>query len=399
VITRDLRQAIASAVVGAGYRQGSDPGLRPTGTPGRYAASVALTLGGNPRETARGLAARLAEERWIDAVAVTGPGYLTITVTSEALTAVADSVIRVGSACVTSDALAGMTVPAAPAGDPLAVPTWEEARAALAARLAVRLAAAAGATVTAAPAAQRFCVPRPAHTDRRTGESTTRSEDRKAEPDGNLWSPHESARIGESAAGPGAPRETIAGASARIGGYAGSPPRETTAVARAVAFAGPDAVLFTLARAIPGQPLRVEPEIIARHVPGNPAYAVRYAHARAASGVRWAVASSAAVTPGTGAAPPCSPADPGELAFLDALSWLPERVATAARRGRPDEFARYLEDLASATARVLSSASHPGKGVAPGSGRLTLAEAARTGLAAGLGLLEVTAPERLLAET
>ena len=59
----------------------------------------------------------------------------------------------------------------------------------------------------------------------------------------------------------------------------------------------------------------------------------------------------------------------------------------------------YLEDLASVTVDVLSSASHPGSAAAPGSDRLTLAMAARTGLAAGLGLLEVTAPKRLLAET
>jgi len=95
---------------------------------------------------------------------------------------------------------------------------------------------------------------------------------------------------------------------------------------------------------------------------------------------------------------PGPPADPAELAILDALSWLPERVATAARRGRPDEFARYLEDLASVTIDVLSSASHPGRGTAPGSDRLILAGAARVGLAAGLGLLEVSAPERLLAD-
>ena len=55
-------------------------------------------------------------------------------------------------------------------------------------------------------------------------------------------------------------------------------------------------------------------------------------------------------------------------ALLDALSWLPERVATAARRGRPDEFARYLEDLASVTVDILSSASHPGKGGPLGNG-------------------------------
>ena len=180
----------------------------------------------------------------------------------------------------------------------------------------------------------------------------------------------------------------------------------TGEIAAAVAFAGRDAVTFALARAMPGRPLRVEPEIIARHVAGNPAYAVRYAHARAASGVRWALASRGADPPNltwgdTGhpvrkAEPaPRLSADPAELALLDALSWLPERVAVAARRGRPDEFARYLEELAGVTVDLLSSVSDPGNAAAPGSGRLTLAMAARTGLATGLGLLEVGAPERL----
>jgi arginyl-tRNA synthetase len=347
VITRDLRRAIARAAA-AGPGPGGDPGLRPTGVPGRYAASVALTRAGNPRETARSLAARLAEERWIAAAEVTGPGYLAITVTPEALAAVAENVITAGPACVTSDALTGRAGPAAPPGDPLAAPSWEKAKAALDVRLTARLAAAAGATAAASPDTERSRAPRQSSTDPGAGEGTARSE----EPQSQL---HESA-----------------------------------AIARAVAFAGRDAVLFSLARAIPGKPLRVDPEIIARHVPGNPAYAVRYAHARAASGVRWAVASSAADTIRVAEVPLR-----GATALLDALSWLPERAATAARRGRPDEFARYLEDLASVTVDVLSTASHPGKGAAPGSDRLTLAMAARTGLAAGLGLLEISAPERL----
>jgi arginyl-tRNA synthetase len=66
------------------------------------------------------------------------------------------------------------------------------------------------------------------------------------------------------------------------------------------------------------------------------------------------------------------------------LSWLPERVAVAARRARPDEFARYLEELAYGIIGTLGPASN-----------LELAAAARTGLAAGLGLLGIAAPERL----
>jgi arginyl-tRNA synthetase len=362
VISSDLRRALRHAVAVAGFPPGADPGLRPTGRPGQYAASVALTLGGHPRDTARDLAAVLADAPWIEKAEVTGPGYLTVTVTTAALAAVADRVTEVGPGCAASDALAGVTVPAPPPGDPLAAATWEEARAALAARLTARLAAAAGATVAEA------------------GPS----------------SPH----ITASAAGPGAART-----------------RSAADITAAVAFAGRDAVTFALARAIPGRPLRVEPEIIARQVAGNPAYAVRYAHARAASGVRWALASAGEMTSSPATPVPADRSDtmapsaigpdrrdtggyggslPRETAvLLDALSWLPERVAVAARRGRPDEFARYLEELASVTVDVLSSVRHPGNAAAPGSDRLTVAMAARTGLAAGLGLLEVSAPERL----
>jgi arginyl-tRNA synthetase len=339
VITKDLRLSLARAAAAAGLGPAVDPGLRPTGTPGQYAASVALqSAPANPRETAQRIATALAREPWIATTDVTGPGYLTLTVTNEALVSVADRVIQAGPACLTSNALAQRPVPAPPPGDPLTAATWEKARAALAAQLTARLAAAAGAPVTNPRAAERSRPALPAHP----------------------YSP-------------------------------GGPAPST--VTQAVAFAGPDAVTFTLARAIPGKQLRVDPLVIARRVPGNPAYAVRYAHARAASGLRW-VASFPA--PAAGA--PCLPAGPRELALLDALSWLPERVVTAARRDRPDEFARYLEELASVTVEVLIAAPHPGNVASPGSDRLTLAEAARTGLAAGLGLLGVSAPERLLAE-
>jgi arginyl-tRNA synthetase len=312
---------------------------------------VALALDNrNPRASAQALANTLSQEQWIAAVEVTGPGYLTVTVTDEALVAVANTVIAAGQDCVASDALQGQSVPSAPTGDPLAAPTGELARAVLSAHLTGRLAAAAGATVADFSNNERPVV-----------SLGTSAADVPARP--------EPGSSGER-------RDELRpeGTTGRFG-----------ELAEAVAYAGRDAVTFTLARAVPGKPLQVDPQIMARHVVANPAYAVRYAHARAASGVRWAATSSAADTIGT----------EGDRRLLDALSWLPERVATAARRGRPDEFARYLEDLASVTIDVLSSVSHPGTGAPPGSGRLTLAKAARTGLAAGLGLLEVSAPERL----
>ena len=233
-------------------------------------------------------------------------------------------IARAGPACAASDALRGRTVPGHPETDLTAAPDWPSARAALAAQLTARLAAAAGATVLFYP--ERIVVP---------------------------------------------------------------PPAPASPVLAAVAYAGLDAVRFALARMPPGgRPPRAE--VIARHVLDNPAYAVRYAHAAAAAVLRWA--ASLRMGP-AGFQPRQLTASP-ELALLDALSWLPERVAMAARRGRPDEFAGYLEELA---ARTIDTMSTTGFTTIPSisSERLWLADAARTGLAAGLGLLGIDAPSRL----
>jgi hypothetical protein len=148
-------------------------------------------------------------------------------------------------------------------------------------------------------------------------------------------------------------------------------------IADLIAFAGPDMVRFALARGGP-EPDRAA---LARHVLDNPPYAVRYAHAAAAAVLRWA-----GHPPGDFR--PAMLAGPAQQALLDALSWLPERVATAARRGRPDVFARYLEVLASRTINTMSTTG-------PTSEMLWLALAARTALGAGLDLLGISAPERV----
>jgi arginyl-tRNA synthetase len=373
VITRDLRAAIARAVAEAGFGPAADPGLRPGGAPGRYSSSVAFGLAQAekraPDEIAAVLAAALAREPWIAQATVTGTGYVTIAVTPETLAA---RVTAMGPDSARGDALRG-TVVTMPAGSWEQAATWEEARKALAAELTARLAAAAGATVAVPPDPERAV----------------------AAPSGNSVSP---AGGGTAATAGGGISRAGGGAATPLGGQISRTGRERRfrsgeergEVAAAVAFAGADAVRFALARAMPGRRVRLEPAIIARHVLENPAYAVRYAHARAASGVRWAAALGAGE-----ASSPRLPADPADLALLDVLSWLPERVATAARRGRPDEFARYLENLAGLAVAALTAPSNPGNARAPGTDKLALAKAAQAGLAAGLGLLGVSAPDRL----
>ncbi len=350
MITAELRQAIVAAAGPAAANpdadpEAGDPLLRPGPAPGSYASSLPFRLRArDPRAAAADLADRLRREPWIARAEVTGPGYLTVAVTHDALAGLAVRIARAGPACAASDALRGRAVAAPPPADPAAEPGWPRARAALAAELTARLAAAAGATVSSG--AERALLP---------------------------------------PSGP-PPR----------------PPGQDSPVAAAVRYAGADAVRFALARMPPGG-TAPEAAVIARHVLANPAYAVQYAHAAAAAVLRWAAALG--TTP-AGFRPRLL-AGPGELALLDVLSWLPERVAAAARRGRPDEFAGYLEELAARTIETMNTTGFTimagGSGGSPppagtigiSSERLWLADAARTGLAAGLGLLGVSAPGRL----
>ncbi len=125
------------------------------------------------------------------------------------------------------------------------------------------------------------------------------------------------------------------------------PGRATGPVADAIDFAGAGAIRYALARMPPGAPARVDPGHAAQHRLDIPAYAVRYAHAHAVSALRQAADLGLSL----GEAAEFGPrplAHPSEQVLLDELSWLPERVAGAARRARPDTFPRYLERLAGA---------------------------------------------------
>jgi arginyl-tRNA synthetase len=179
-----------------------------------------------------------------------------------------------------------------------------------------------------------------------------------------------------------------------------SRPRQA-APAAAVAFAGPEAIRYALASTTRGRAGRIDASRWARRDLGNPFFAVRYAHARAASVLRWAADLGVDRGPAEVFRPELL-SHRAELELLDAISWLPERAASAARRRRPDAFTRYLECLA---ARWLDCAeSNPalpfGGRSAPqdeheAAARLWLAAAAQTALGMGTRLLGLAAPQRL----
>jgi arginyl-tRNA synthetase len=356
VIAAELRTALAAAASEAGFPGAhQDAGLRDGGIPGRYTSSLPLRLasstGRDPEELAAGMAAALSQRDDISDAAVTGNGYLTITVTGDALDWLAVRMAEAGPGSARSGTLLGTTVPAPPGKDLAAAPSWGEAHKLVTAQVTARLAEAAGATINVHDYPERGSADVPSTYD--------------------------------------------------------APRTRTSLVAQAIDFAGADAITYALARTPPERPAAPDPATWARHVPANPAYAVLYAHSCAASTLRWAAAlglsrgEAAAFRPG-------SLAHPRERAVLAALSWLPERAAQAARRGRPHEFTGYLEDLAETYQECREACpAWPERGHegARGTGRpgdartvrarLWLTGAAAAGLAAGLGLLGVSAPDRL----
>ncbi len=372
------------------------------GGPGHYATTLpfvlARRLAADPARVAAVLAAALAPvpgengpgQVGLSEVTVTGGGYLSLTVTPDTLARLAVRITQAGPGCARSLALRGVRVTAPRDARLAGAQDWPDAHGRLLAELAGRLSGAAGAEVTwTAPG--------------------------RAEP-----------AAGQDGPGPG-------GGGTGVG--AGGP------VGEGLAYAGEDAVRFALSRLASGVPRPPGPELdprgmAAQHL-GNPAYAVRYAHAHAASALRQA-ADLGLPGPDAERFQPCLLAHPSERALLDAMSWLPERVAGAARRRQPHVVAAYLEELAGRyfdwqeACPVLRPGSvppdpadpgHAGRSPESGSplghsplghspeghavkggplgggdlirARLQLAGAARTVLAAGLRLLGIAAPGRM----
>jgi len=180
-----------------------------------------------------------------------------------------------------------------------------------------------------------------------------------------------------------------------------SPRPDLSAPAAAVAFAGPEAIRYALARTPPGRAVAIDAAACVRNVLGNPFFAVRYAHAHAASLLRWAADLGIDRGPPDAFRPDLL-GHPSERELLGAISWQPERVAAGARRRRPDAFARYLEGLAgvwlgcheSCPALPFGGRSAP-RDRPEVAARLWLAAAAQTALGTGMQLLGMAAPERL----
>ncbi|MFC7790168.1 arginine--tRNA ligase [Microbacterium sp. MAHUQ-60] len=158
---------------------------------------------------------------------------------------------------------------------------------------------------------------------------------------------------------------------------------------------GPDALRYSLERSPADSPLDLDPELLQKRTNDNPVFYVQYAHARTHNVAR--NAADSAVDRSEFA--PELLTHETESALLGALQEFPRLVAFAASVREPHRIARYLEELAGLYHRWYDNCRVIPKGDDPietvHRTRLWLNDAAGQVLRNGLGLLGVSAPERM----
>ena len=166
-----------------------------------------------------------------------------------------------------------------------------------------------------------------------------------------------------------------------------------------VELIGVDALRYTLARFPADSPLTLDAGEMTRQSSENPVFYVQYAHARVSSLLRNAADLGLALPENAAESHPDLLTHEKEGELLRALAALPGVVASAAQLREPHRVARYLEETAASyhrfydNCRVLPMGDEEPTDLHRA--RLLLVAATRTVLANGLGLLGVSAPERM----
>jgi arginyl-tRNA synthetase len=141
--------------------------------------------------------------------------------------------------------------------------------------------------------------------------------------------------------------------------------------------------------------LDLDLELARRESSDNPVYYVQYAHARIASILRKAGAGDE-VAEAAGAETPGTPLEPSEKALVKRLLEFPEEVREAAERRAPHRICAYSTAVAAdfhAFYRDCQVIGAEGDGVERA--RLGLCLLTMRTIASSLGLLGISAPERM----
>ena len=141
-------------------------------------------------------------------------------------------------------------------------------------------------------------------------------------------------------------------------------------------------------------PLDFDLDLAVREDSENPVYYVQYAHARICS-LLSRLAEEGEKVPAAEAVDAGVMTTPEELALIKALAQYPEEIHLAARDYDPSRINRYLVALAGDFHRFYNACRIKGEEPTVLSARLKLADTVRAVLANGMGLLGVSAPEKM----
>ncbi len=160
---------------------------------------------------------------------------------------------------------------------------------------------------------------------------------------------------------------------------------------------GVDAARYALTRSSTDSMIDIDLDLLRKHTNENPVYYVQYAHARTCNVNRLAGEDGVRLADGFD---PSLLTHESEAALLAILGDFPRTVIQAARLREPHRVPRYLEDLAGRYHKWYDDCRvrprEAGEQITDlHRTRLWLNEATRVVLANGLGLLGVSAPERL----
>ena len=157
---------------------------------------------------------------------------------------------------------------------------------------------------------------------------------------------------------------------------------------------GKDAARYFFLMRAPDSHLDFDLALAAEQSQENPVYYIQYAHARICSILRQAEESAVQ----------CPSADQADLRLLQTeaeidlikkLAQLPEEILQAAERREPHHIARYCHELASSFHSFYTHCRVLGEDEALEGARLVLLRATRQVLQIALGILGVSAPERM----
>lgn len=159
---------------------------------------------------------------------------------------------------------------------------------------------------------------------------------------------------------------------------------------------GVDATRFTFLTRRSDSPLEFDLDLVKRQSSDNPVYYVQYAHARISSVLReWMGRGGRPEELHAAPVPEDIFEDVNARELAGTLALFPDEAAAASRDLAPQVLTGYARNLASAFHAFYNTNRILGEAAAVELGRLRLAEAAREVLASCLGLLGVSAPERM----